>query len=382
MPAHILIHHDPVFGLHAHTTPEQTAAITNAFDEILFDINIPAAKRLRHDTLDLVIFRYESMQAFFEDTEDIDLHFQSAPLATDTPPDFPHAPHLARLVALGEPEYPDEKLPPDYYQRHGITPTDTPALMRLYQDHEIIHMENHGAYHTACWARFHILRASGELRAPGTTQLMLDKLRTATTADDDDADDDNHDAELIIADCHDLLPKLGDEACATVIAELNARETRGHYDEFANNLAGILGAFGKLHPHLRDTCRDILCKQLENHPVNDDTYNGFLVSALIDLKATEAVPLLEQTHLADTVDTSICGDWEDVQRSLGLKEKRPLPNRRPPSLRASVDDDVDDHFDADTPEPIRNTSPKIGRNDPCPCGSGKKHKKCCIDKPV
>ncbi|PWF45421.1 hypothetical protein C7C56_017890 [Massilia glaciei] len=22
-------------------------------------------------------------------------------------------------------------------------------------------------------------------------------------------------------------------------------------------------------------------------------------------------------------------------------------------------------------------SDKIGRNDPCPCGSGKKHKKCC-----
>ena len=29
-------------------------------------------------------------------------------------------------------------------------------------------------------------------------------------------------------------------------------------------------------------------------------------------------------------------------------------------------------------EPIR-TGPKIGRNDPCPCGSGKKYKKCCID---
>ena len=25
---------------------------------------------------------------------------------------------------------------------------------------------------------------------------------------------------------------------------------------------------------------------------------------------------------------------------------------------------------------------KVGRNDPCPCGSGKKYKKCCIDKPV
>jgi preprotein translocase subunit SecA len=27
-------------------------------------------------------------------------------------------------------------------------------------------------------------------------------------------------------------------------------------------------------------------------------------------------------------------------------------------------------------EPIRNVGLKIGRNDPCPCGSGKKYKKC------
>lgn len=24
---------------------------------------------------------------------------------------------------------------------------------------------------------------------------------------------------------------------------------------------------------------------------------------------------------------------------------------------------------------------KIGRNDPCPCGSGKKYKSCCMNKP-
>jgi uncharacterized protein YecA (UPF0149 family) len=29
------------------------------------------------------------------------------------------------------------------------------------------------------------------------------------------------------------------------------------------------------------------------------------------------------------------------------------------------------------PEPIRRDTPKVGRNDPCPCGSGKKYKKCC-----
>lgn len=26
---------------------------------------------------------------------------------------------------------------------------------------------------------------------------------------------------------------------------------------------------------------------------------------------------------------------------------------------------------------VRRAAPKIGRNDPCPCGSGKKYKKCC-----
>ena len=28
-------------------------------------------------------------------------------------------------------------------------------------------------------------------------------------------------------------------------------------------------------------------------------------------------------------------------------------------------------------QPFRRETPKVGRNDPCPCGSGKKYKKCC-----
>lgn len=31
----------------------------------------------------------------------------------------------------------------------------------------------------------------------------------------------------------------------------------------------------------------------------------------------------------------------------------------------------------ETVETFRRESPKVGRNDPCPCGSGKKFKKCC-----
>ena len=32
------------------------------------------------------------------------------------------------------------------------------------------------------------------------------------------------------------------------------------------------------------------------------------------------------------------------------------------------------------PEPIRHRGPRVGRNDPCPCGSGKKFKNCCMKK--
>ena len=32
------------------------------------------------------------------------------------------------------------------------------------------------------------------------------------------------------------------------------------------------------------------------------------------------------------------------------------------------------------PQPIRNKDKKVGPNDPCPCGSGKKYKKCCMQK--
>ena len=40
------------------------------------------------------------------------------------------------------------------------------------------------------------------------------------------------------------------------------------------------------------------------------------------------------------------------------------------------EDEDDDEGEVINIEPVR-TEPKIGRNEPCPCGSGKKYKKCC-----
>ncbi len=53
------------------------------------------------------------------------------------------------------------------------------------------------------------------------------------------------------------------------------------------------------------------------------------------------------------------------------------------TLRTSPNSDVlhyvEDKFAGEFPEPYLRTMPKVGRNDPCPCGSGKKFKKCCLE---
>jgi hypothetical protein len=41
-------------------------------------------------------------------------------------------------------------------------------------------------------------------------------------------------------------------------------------------------------------------------------------------------------------------------------------------------DEEEDNFPRPAAETIIRHQPKVGRNDPCPCGSGKKYKKCCM----
>jgi tetratricopeptide (TPR) repeat protein len=48
--------------------------------------------------------------------------------------------------------------------------------------------------------------------------------------------------------------------------------------------------------------------------------------------------------------------YKQIKRRIGFEEEEPDP---------------------DMPETVRRSQPKVGRNDPCPCGSGKKYKHCC-----
>ena len=55
---------------------------------------------------------------------------------------------------------------------------------------------------------------------------------------------------------------------------------------------------------------------------------------------------------------------------------RPMPAQRQ-SMRGQQDAAIANSQQSDKKaEPIRNRGEKVGRNDPCPCGSGKKYKNC------
>lgn len=58
----------------------------------------------------------------------------------------------------------------------------------------------------------------------------------------------------------------------------------------------------------------------------------------------------------------------------------PMSARRSPETMGQGDDEGDGENGGRRPSPIqpfKRTVPKVGRNDACPCGSGKKYKKCC-----
>jgi preprotein translocase subunit SecA len=60
---------------------------------------------------------------------------------------------------------------------------------------------------------------------------------------------------------------------------------------------------------------------------------------------------------------------------------RPLPPEN--TIRAQQDDAIaNSQQPAGKSQPVRNKEPRVGRNDPCPCGSGKKYKQCCMKKDI
>jgi preprotein translocase subunit SecA len=71
--------------------------------------------------------------------------------------------------------------------------------------------------------------------------------------------------------------------------------------------------------------------------------------------------------------TQLSGPDLDSGASFSSSPKPPGPNS---PAGAGSKDVVDEAIEKVT-MPIKREVPKVGRNEPCPCGSGKKYKNCC-----
>jgi hypothetical protein len=115
-----------------------------------------------------------------------------------------------------------------------------------------------------------------------------------------------------------------------------------------------------------------------------------LVSFLVDLRAEEHYTLIEKMYEEELVSIMSIGTFNEIKHY--KKNRALLPADKLETIFeiydrikgwGNNDENYENNYDFDEDEivPIR-TEPKIGRNDNCPCGSGKKFKKCCLDKGI
>ncbi|MDX2071650.1 MAG: DUF1186 domain-containing protein [Haliscomenobacter sp.] len=120
-----------------------------------------------------------------------------------------------------------------------------------------------------------------------------------------------------------------------------------------------------------------------------------LASSISDLNATEYLPFIASLFERDRIDLNLRGDWFEFQKDFGnpydLGKKVYLDIRDWYADRGRYWLDVmqnntleEERRQLERLQKLRektqaqqtNKNKKIGRNDPCPCGSGKKYKKC------
>ena len=207
------------------------------------------------------------------------------------------------------------------YAALGLARSDAPALIRMATDEQL----HNGAQDSpVVWAPIHAWRALVQLRAEEGIAPLVNLFRRL----DDEMDD------WVSGNLTKDLAQFGAAALEPLTAFL-ANTAHGEWARMA--AARAIGNVGEAHPELRLDCIARLGAQLERFAEQTDTLNAFLVSPLWDLRAVEAMPVLERAFASGLVDESINGDLEDVQIQFGLKTERehpPKPNIMGEKFRA------------------------------------------------
>ena len=122
---------------------------------------------------------------------------------------------------------------------------------------------------------------------------------------------------------------------------------------------------------IKEVWEEALVTYLERDDELNDGLNAFAIFALVDVTDAKHIGLIRKVFKTKSVDLWYDCDLEELEIRLGLRSQRSTP---PPVNQFGVplggwDDEVMQPYIS---------KEKVGRNDPCPCGSGKKYKKCCM----
>ncbi|MGH8599533.1 MAG: DUF1186 domain-containing protein [Burkholderiales bacterium] len=198
------------------------------------------------------------------------------------------------------------------------------------------------------------------------------------------------------------LPAILASTCGGDTAPIKALIENREADVYARD-AGIralltLVAEGALE---RDELIDYLRAVHGNLGADEWQLCTFWVAAADALYPEELMPEIHAVFKAGLVDPSYI-TLDIVERTLSEGRERTLARLgetqrylvdaidamsdwacfRPDAGKPTAGNDDDGYDDMDDEHPVPDTyrreMPRIGRNDPCPCGSGKKYKKCCM----
>ena len=265
-----------------------------------------------------------------------------------------------RVLALFEREWPG-------YARTWMetpatcTPQDVPDLVRMATDPDLLHSFEEREWTAALEALYEL----GRLEASEAGPAIIGLIREPWGEDDSF---DEYRQEIFSGVIGMIGPSMIDEL-GTLLNESEMNVW--------GRVEGVTGLekIGLRHPAHRDEIVGILAQGLRSHQTQDDAINGFIVASLCELKGAEAIAVIREAFEAENVPLDISGDLESVEVELGLRESRATPERNVQHLEA----ERLARKSGPTSEPIV-VGEKVGRNDPCPCGSGKKYKHCCLRK--
>jgi hypothetical protein len=225
-----------------------------------------------------------------------------------------YPPPVDHLLTLGRPS---SGLPWADYRSLGLSEEHVPALLELLGDERLSweSFDDHSD-ETPFWGKVHAWRALGQLRADAAVELLIHIL---VTEDEDD---------WAAGDIPQVLGMIGPAALPPLRTALPVAARREGDSWQAIQLASALREIGARHPEAREQVVEALVRQLKLWEHQDAEVNGFLVQDLVELRATEAVPVMQEAFEAEAVDESIMGDWEDVQVAPGLLAERRTPPPR------------------------------------------------------